>query len=381
MIECPTCCAPLNRRQTTHGYVYCCRQCRGLAATLPVLRKAGATREFLRELWQRIHNEGAPRRRRCPHCMMPMAEVSLPAGGHRLTLDACARCAAIWFDATQYEAVPRRPEPKPTPIERTMSPEAREQLALCRVKQIGEDARRESFNEGPDQAWQWLPALLGLPVELEAPAVSQRPWVTWTVTVLCVMATLPILGDEGLPQSETFRQWGFIPADWARGGGITLLTSFFLHAGWFHLLGNLYFLMVFGDNVEDRLGRVAFVALLAGGHLAGMVAHGAFGADASMPCIGASAGISSVIAFYALEFPKVRLGFMFRYFLLFRWFHLSAAWALVLYAFMQIFGVYFQILGASNVSYLGHLGGLAVGVAAIFVYRSRQRREVAKAID
>ncbi len=305
----------------------------------------------------------------------------MPAAWHTLTVDVCNRCTLIWFDASEYEALPRAPESAVTPVEETMSPEAREQLALYRVKQIGEQAREEGFDDGPEQSWQWLPAILGLPVELNAPSVSRRPWVTWAIAALCVLATLPIILAKGPTGDEVFRQWGFVPAEWARHGGMTLLTSFFLHGGLFHLLGNMYFLIIFGDNVEDRLGHGAYVGLLAGGHLLGMLAQGVFGPDAGVPCVGASAGISSVIAYYAIQFPKVRLGFMFRYFLLFRWFHVAAAWALVLYVLMQVVGVYSQLRGFGGVSYLGHLGGLAVGLALAAAQRAQRKRDVDRAIE
>jgi membrane associated rhomboid family serine protease len=309
-----------------------------------------------------------------------MAEVTLPGAWHTLTLDVCGRCALIWFDASEYEALPRAPEPEPVPVEATMSPEAREQLALYRVQQIGEQARRESFNDGPEQSWQWLPAILGLPVELDAPAVSRRPWATWALVALCVLTTVPLLLADVPIRDEIYQQWGFVPAEWARGGGATLLTSFLLHGGLFHLIGNMYFLMVFGDNVEDRLGRVAYLGLLAGGHLLGMLAQGLFGPDATVPCVGASAGIGGVIACYAIQFPQVRLGFMFRFHFLFRWFHLSAAWALVLFILMQAAGAYFQLRGFGAVSYLGHLGGLSVGLTLALVHRAQQRRDVDRAI-
>jgi len=79
--------------------------------------------------------------------------------------------------------------------------------------------------------------------------------------------------------------------------------------------------------------------------------------------------------FYAIAYPKVRLGIMFRYFVYIRWLRISAVWALVLYLLLQLFGAWAQINGFGDVSYLGHLGGLVVGICAGLLYKARQKRE------
>ena len=97
-----------------------------------------------------------------------------------------------------------------------------------------------------------------------------------------------------------------------------------------------------------------------------------------MPLVGASAGISGVIAYYAITFPQVRLGFLWRFYFYFRWFRIPAWAALILFVLVQLLGVWLQTRGFSNVSALGHLGGLAVGVAAaVAVHFSRARARAA----
>ena len=207
-----------------------------------------------------------------------MIQVSTPAGRQSLALDVCSICPAIWFDATEFKSVPRRP-PEVGPEEH-LSPESREQLALYRIKQLAEQEKRdEGWDWAPDETWQWIPGILGLPVELDAPCVKNWPLVTWSVLIVCVVVFLSVVGfsydsiaDLANP-GNPFMRWGFIPAQWSRLGGMTAITSFFLHAGIFHLLGNMYFLFVFGDNVEDHLGRLRYLALLLMAHLAGTVAQ------------------------------------------------------------------------------------------------------------
>ena len=84
-------------------------------------------------------------------------------------------------------------------------------------------------------------------------------------------------------RNKIARFFGFIPNQWSRMGGLTIVTNFFLHVGWLHLLGNMYFLLVFGDNVEDRLGRAKFVMLLVCATVAGNLLHGTFAPRSGVP--------------------------------------------------------------------------------------------------
>ena len=171
------------------------------------------------------------------------------------------------------------------------------------------------------------------------------------------LATLPHL-------KQVVQEWGFIPRLWDRQGGLTLLTSFFLHAGVFHLLSNMYFFLIFGDNVEDHLGPIYFVLLLLGAHLFGSLTHAALDPRGDIPTIGASGGISGILGYYAVAFPKARIGFLWRFFFFvaFRWICLPAWVMLILFSLLQLLGAWGQMYGGGGVSYAAHLGGLAVGV-------------------
>src|SRR5207247_4333523 len=102
--------------------------------------------------------------------------------------------------------------------------------------------------------------------------------------------------------------FGLLPAQAARLGGFTFISSFFLHAGIIHLVGNMYFLFMFGDDVENFLRPSRYLALIALSAFVGDLAHITLDPRSQTPCIGASGGIAGVITFYALNFPRVRLG-------------------------------------------------------------------------
>jgi membrane associated rhomboid family serine protease len=271
-------------------------------------------------------------------------------GAETLVVDVCARCHLVWFDPSEYEQVPRRTMVIPRSAE---VPASGSRQAPARVE-TDEDAMEEGV-----RGWQYLPALLGLPVEVRAPMVLHHPLVTWGLSA--IMAAILALMVQSGTEEATITAWGFVPDHWWRHGGLTLVTGFFLHAGWLHLLGNLYFFMIFGDNVEDQLGKGRFILLLLVSHVAGNALHATLDPRGDIPCVGASAGIAGVMAYYAIAFPHARLGFLFRFFF---WIRLRAIWWLALYVGLQFYGAWEQVGGLSNVSALAHLGGIAVGFTA-----------------
>ena len=131
----------------------------------------------------------------------------------------------------------------------------------------------------------------------------------------------------------------------------------FLFAQWLgHLLGNLYFLFVFGDNVEDFLGRARFLTLLVASTLVGGIFYILAHEGSMTPCIGASGGVSGILAYYALRFPKHRLGFLFFFC---KWLRFPVIAYLAFWVIMQLIGA---LSGAGRVAYMAHIGGLLTGV-------------------
>lgn len=252
-----------------------------------------------------------------------------------------------------------------------LSPKAAEAMAEF---VIAEETKTEEMvpatRGGPESIWQWAPLLLGLPVKYDTRALSRRPCVMWTAVILIAAVTIMLLVTRSM--GNAINGWGFVPDEWFRMGGLTLLTSFVLHEGLVHWLSNTYFLVVFGGNVEDALGRIKFALLLLGSHLAGVMLHGLLDLRSDVPVVGASAGIFGMLACYAVMFPHAKVG-------LFRWWwgpmRVSAWLVVLMYLAMQLVGAYMQANGFGTVSNLGHLGGAAVGLAAGIAWRVNRREE------
>ena len=207
---------------------------------------------------------------------------------------------------------------------------------------------------GEELEWKYLLCFLGLPVEVDPPPVHHPPWATWTLAALVTAVSLFTMAR----MDQAASGWGLIPGERWRYGGLTLVTSFFLHADPFHLLGNVYFLVVFGDNVEDLLGRVRYLALLLVGALAGGLLHVAANPSSRIPLVGASGGVAAIILYYGLVFPRGRLRMLrFPFF-----FDLKVSGALVLWVIVQVIGAFVQATRGTQIGYVAHLGGALAGL-------------------
>ncbi|MFC1499269.1 rhomboid family intramembrane serine protease [Verrucomicrobiota bacterium] len=350
MFVCPNCRIKLGKHKGACGIFWACPACNGRSATVSLLRR-NMPRETVNTLWQTARNGGYPEKRSCPACSNKMTEVPVPGKSVIEYLDVCTSCHFVWFDAQEYESMPEL-ESATTP-EFEMPQEIREKIALQKIDQMRKDM--EENKKTPDEWWKFIPAILGMPVEYDVNPLRRMSVVTWLLAL--IVSVISILSFDNL--REIVNEFGLVPADRYKFAGLTFFSCFFLHIGFSHLVGNMYFLLIFGDNVEDLLGKVRFLLLVFTATVVGGIFHILGDPSSAIPCIGASGGISGIIAYYALKFPKARLGFLFY----FRWVRMPAFLMFLLWVVLQLLGGYTQIEGASGVSYLAHLGGASVGVA------------------
>lgn len=288
-----------------------------------------------------------------------MGEVDV-AGIH---LDVCRRCQALWLDQGEVQALP------PVTSEKAAigiaAGDARKALALSQVEALQRRHQEgEAIGGAPDEWWKQAAGILGLPVEIGAMGTRIRPWATWGLcAAILAIGLLLFAGDLRVAVGG----WGFIPADPFRHAGLTWITAFFIHGGLGHLLGNLWFFWLTGDNVEESLGWRRFLLLVLAATAAGHVAHLLLDPRAALPCIGASGGISGVMAAYAFRFPNAQIGMAWFWGRL--WLRLPAWVWFGLWIGGQTFLVWQQVHGFTNVSALAHLGGVAAGAGLAWWWR------------
>ncbi len=146
--------------------------------------------------------------------------------------------------------------------------------------------------------------------------------------------------------------------------GLTLLTYQFLHGDVLHLLSNMLFLWVFGDNVEDAMGHVKFLAFYVLCGIAGGLAHALLLPTSRLPLIGASGAVAGVIAAYLILHPRVRVWVLaFRFIPL----RITAAWVLGVWVLTQF--VMIAIAPSDQVAWWAHVGGMVAGAVLVVVFR------------
>ena len=162
------------------------------------------------------------------------------------------------------------------------------------------------------------------------------------------------------------------PPPYEKIPALSVLTAMFLHGGWLHLAGNMLFLFVFGNNVEDRLGRVRFLAFYLACGYAATYGFSLFLADSTRPLVGASGAVAGVLGAYLVLFPKARVWSLLTFFFFLpvrlpAWLVLGS-WFVLQYIYTTGAG----LTDSAGVAYLAHVIGFVVG--AVLVWRLRGPR-------
>lgn len=328
MLTCPRCRGALKALRYGPRAVWGCARCGGCAGAFALLRESLPTERW-KALRRAVVAAHAPAAHPCPSCRHPM----LAADAEGVALETCRRCQLLWFDRGEAPEPAAKATTEPEPAKAPATP-GRWQL---------------EFDADQLTVWRLLSLRFGLPIEVEAPATSTVPWATIAVGVVLIAIGLLTHGD-----ATWIARFGFLPAAPLRLGGTTVVTYFLLHSGYVHLFGNAYFLAVFGDNVEEAAGRRRFLAMTVVGAAAGALLHALLDPRRDVTLVGASAGISTLLAYYACRFPWARIGW-------FAW-NLPAWGYVAIWVGFQILTAFRQAEGRSSVSAFAHLGGAAVGV-------------------
>lgn len=191
------------------------------------------------------------------------------------------------------------------------------------------------------------------------------PYVTYALIALNVIVFLGYVGIPGETRAlwVFFSEWGIIPARIVHGEAYyTLITSIFLHAGFWHLAGNMLFLWIFGDNLEDEMGHGRFLIFyLACGLGAGLI-HVLAGPESMVPTVGASGAIAGVLGGYLLLFPKAKIDVLVIFIVFFKVFPIPAWVMLGIWFGIQLLGGFGSDPDSGGVAYWAHTGGFAVGL-------------------
>jgi membrane associated rhomboid family serine protease len=194
---------------------------------------------------------------------------------------------------------------------------------------------------------------------------GRTPYVTYALIAANIAVFLgywPFLPSE-LALAYFYDDWGLVPAYVTRGQDWHgIITSMFLHGGWMHLAGNMLFLWIFGDNLEDEMGHLPFVAFYFACGVGAALLQIAADPNSRIPMVGASGAIAGVMGGYLLLFPRAKVDVFFFFIIFFRIFAVRAWLMLGLWFLLQVFNGLNAAAESGGVAHWAHAGGFAAGI-------------------
>ena len=203
------------------------------------------------------------------------------------------------------------------------------------------------------------------------------PYITITLIGLNVLAWFYELA---LPRDVLplfLQMYGVVPADFTVP---SLITSMFLHGSWMHIIGNMLYLWIFGDNIEDQFGHGRFLVFYLLSGIAAALGQVAMNPESTLPTIGASGAVAGVMGAYIVLYPQSRVLTLIPLWFYFEMIEVPAIFLLGFWFLMQLFSAGAIAVTASSesggIAFMAHVVGFVAGVAGVFVFRRKRRQRV-----
>jgi len=226
--------------------------------------------------------------------------------------------------------------------------------------------------------------------------ISIFPIGTLTIIAINVVVFLGMLfyssasTNPGVALNNTYLRYGLIPYQLTSGNIIvlsslqptwlTVFTSMFLHGGFLHILGNMWYFWIFGNNIEDYLGTAKFMIFYLLGGVAAALTQVAVSPSSKVPVIGASGAIAAVMGAYFYLFPRSRVKTLVFIFFFITFIEIPAHFFLLIWIVMQLSSAFMSFGAASGVAFWAHVGGFVFGLLAAMLFKSmrhgRHEREI-----
>ena len=219
---------------------------------------------------------------------------------------------------------------------------------------------------------------------------KNKPIISWIILTCCILIFIYQKNLGYHFEQKTILSFGVIPSilfnikqlpnDLAIiPSSMTLISSMFLHGGWMHLIGNMTYLYIFGDNIEDELGKFKFIIFYISCGIFAALCQALIDINSEIPMIGASGAISGILGAYLILFPKKDIKVFFWFFIFIKIFRIPAMYVIGCWIFIQFFSL--NSSEESNIAYLAHIGGFIAGIILIFMFRkniSNQSKKLTK---
>lgn len=211
------------------------------------------------------------------------------------------------------------------------------------------------------------------PIRDTQPSYS-KPVVTVLIIVANLLVFLFEFSLDPYTLNEFIAQYGLVPDQFHVSA---IFTSMFIHGGWLHVLGNMWFLWIFGDNIEDIMGHEKYLLFYLTCGVVAALTQVFFSGDSHVPMVGASGAIAGVMGAYMVKFPRARILTLIPIIIFFTWLEIPA-WFMLIYWFgMQLFSGVGSISNTQyaqgGTAFFAHVGGFVAGMILVNLLAKRQR--------
>lgn len=367
---CPKCYSQLDPDHRTSVLSSICTNCGTRSIQLGTLKNLIDSPKW-QNVFRKQQTLKPSTKKKCERDACQIQAFDIESEQKSVEVDICYKCEQVWFDFDEVKQTTS--SALSSGIDQQLSKELLQEISKIAVNKEGKVipqhmSYRFSFSDFKVGSWGSIPrsgkkiwlALLGFPIE-EQNRLNTTPWRTYLLLALFFSVSIFAFHID----KQLIFQFGFLPSDPFRHFGLTPILSTFFHGDYGHLLGNMYMLYLFGDNVEDKLGW-KYLLLFIVGDLVGCLVHSYITHSPDIVVIGASTGISAIIAFYALSFPKTKIAMLFLFFI---WVRIPVIFYVGFWVIMQILGAIAQTKTFIGTSFGGHLGGVLTGILFWLIYR------------
>ena len=205
------------------------------------------------------------------------------------------------------------------------------------------------------------------------------PYMTLFFISICVVIYLVQYLELYLPQIIVI--WGMTPKSLFSGQSlivgapdpiVTLFSSMFLHGGWMHLIGNLLFLWIYGNNVEDAMGHIKFIIFYIACGIVAALTQAFVAPYSEIPMIGASGAVSGTLAAYFLLYPKAKVSTLIFLGIFITVVRISAGFLIAIWFITQLFSAYITDINTPGVAWHAHIGGFIAGLVLLPFFKNKE---------
>ena len=215
---------------------------------------------------------------------------------------------------------------------------------------------------------------------------SSTPYIAYTVLIICIIVFILEIASPNYVTGTLFYSWGFVPAALLHDFPLpeeayrihpvmTIFTSMFMHGGFMHIIGNMLYLWIFADNIEDDIGHTKFLIFYLMSGVAAALTQAYLDPESTIPMVGASGAIGGVLGAYIVNYPKAKVLVLIPLGIIYQTFRIPAVFVLGIWFVMQFVNSSLSGSSGGGIAYGAHIGGFIFGAISILFFNRGVKRK------